>query len=240
MRCSASSSESNRASRRPLVEGAASPHRQTVLASIAALVLATLAIILPAVPPTAHAQGGDLDALLASFRGMSGLSARFTEEKRVALLAVPLRSEGEIHFVAPGTLMRRVTAPTPSSALIDGGRLTMLANGRRQEIDLASNAVVGGFVSSFADVLAGDRVALERTYHIALRARGEGWELTLRPRGAPLDRFLTQMVLAGEGREVKTMRMVEVSGDETITTFHDVRLDRHFSDAERRRIFRLD
>jgi hypothetical protein len=47
------------------------------------------------------------------------------------------------------------------------------------------------------------------------------------------------MEMIGNGRSVKTMRMVEVSGDVTLTTFRDVRLDRRFSDAERRQIFRL-
>jgi hypothetical protein len=213
----------------------------TVLALVTtpfATTLATITTITHVSP--ARAQGTELDALLASFRGMTGLSARFVEEKTIALLATPIRSEGEIHFAAPGTLMRRVTAPTTSAALIERGRLTMVANGQRQEIDLTSNAVVGGFISSFADVLAGDRAALERTYRITYaRLEGGDWKLTLRPKGAPLNQFLTEMEMIGNGRSVKTMRMVEVSGDVTLTTFRDVRLDRRFGDAERRQLFRL-
>lgn len=205
-----------------------------------ALMALVPALTFPALSSSVRAQGSELDALLASFRGMTGLSARFVEEKTIALLATPIRSEGEIHFAAPGTLMRRVTAPTTSAALIERGRLTMVANGQRQEIDLTSNAVVGGFISSFADVLAGDRAALERTYRITYaRLEGGDWKLTLRPKGAPLNQFLTEMEMIGNGRSVKTMRMVEVSGDVTLTTFRDVRLDRRFSDTERRQIFRL-
>ncbi|MCB9615409.1 MAG: outer membrane lipoprotein carrier protein LolA [Sandaracinus sp.] len=203
-----------------------------------AFLLSALASVV--VGGVASAQTSELDRLLSSFRGMSGLSAHFVEEKTIALLATPIRSEGEIHFVAPGTLMRRVTSPTASAALIERGRLTMVANGQRQEIDLASNAVVGGFISSFADVLAGDRAALERTYRIAYERTPEGdWKLTLRPKGAPLNQFLTEMEMIGRDRSVRSMRMVEVSGDVTMTTFSDVRLNRRFDDAERRRLFRL-
>lgn len=203
--------------------------------ALALVLVATAGLALPS-----SAQTTELDALLASFRGMTGLSARFVEEKTIALLATPIRSEGEVHFVAPGTLMRRVTSPTTSAALIERGRLTMVANGQRQEIDLTSNAVVGGFISSFADVLAGDRVALERTYRITYARLPDGdWKLTLRPKGAPLNQFLTEMEMIGNGRSVKTMRMIEVSGDVTLTTFRDVRLDRQFDDAERRQLFRL-
>ncbi|HJL05841.1 MAG TPA: outer membrane lipoprotein carrier protein LolA [Polyangiaceae bacterium LLY-WYZ-15_(1-7)] len=193
-----------------------------------------------AAPGLAQERAPSLDELLTAFRGMSGLSARFREEKRVALLAVPLRSEGEIHFAPPGRLLRRVTSPTPSAALIEDGRLTMTANGERQEIDLSSNPVVAGFVSSFRHVLAGDRAALEETYRIGYAREDDGgWELTLRPKGAPLDQFLERMVMRGRGTNVVEMRMVEVSGDTTVTTFHDVNVGRRWSEAELRRVFRL-
>lgn len=205
----------------------------------AALVVLALATLVTSVAP---AQTTELDALLARFRGMEGLSARFDEEKSVALLAAPLHSEGEIHF-APGAngeslLVRNVTAPTTSSALIANGRLVMVSGGRRQEIDLSGNPVVSGFVDSFRHVLAGDRAALERAYRVRLTTDDDGWHLELRPRGAPLDQFLAKLVMHGEGREVRRMEMHEVSGDVTRTTFHHVRY-RRWTAAEKQRVFRL-
>lgn len=190
-------------------------------------------------PAHGDAQSPSLDRLLESFRGLPGLSARFREEKRVALLAVPIRSEGEIHFAPPGRLLRKVTAPTTSTALIADGRLTFASQGQRQEFDLTRQPLVAGFVDSFRSVLAGDRAALERTYRISFRPRDEGWELTLRPRGEPLNRFLQEMTLVGRGVEVSRMRMVEVSGDSTTTEFFDIDASKRWSDAEARRVFRL-
>lgn len=193
-----------------------------------------------AVPLPGGAQSGaSLDQLLEQFRGLPGLSARFREEKRVALLAVPIRSEGEIHFAPPGRLLRKVTAPTASTALIADGRLTFASQGQRQEFDLTRQPLVAGFVDSFRSVLAGDRAALERAYRISYRSRGEGWELTLRPRGAPLNRFLQEMSLVGQGVEVSEMRMVEVSGDATTTEFFEIDAAKRWSEAEARRVFRL-
>lgn len=170
---------------------------------------------------------------------MPGLSARFTEEKQIALLAVPLRSEGEIHFAPPGLLLRRVTSPTPSSALIQDGRITMVSGEQRQEIDLSQNPVVAGFVDSFRYILAGDRAGLERTYEASFEQGSDGWRLRLVPKTEALRRFLQEMVLEGQGHEVRRMRMVEVSGDTTTTTFRDVNAQRRWSDAERRRMFSL-
>lgn len=204
--------------------------------------LLSLALAWVAAPLAAQGRPApDLDSLLRSFRGLTGLSARFREEKHVALLAAPLRSEGEIHFAPPGRLLRRVTAPSPSVALIADGRLTFASGGQRQQFDLARQPLVAGFVDSFRHVLAGDRQALEASYRISYEPRDDGsWRLTLRPRGAPLDQFLREMTFEGRGVTVTRMRMVEVSGDETRTEFFDVVTTKRWSPEEIRRVFRVD
>jgi len=195
----------------------------------------------PAFAPPASAQDSapSLDALLQRFAAMPGMSARFREEKRIALLAVPVRSEGVIYFTPPGKLMRTVTSPSPSYALLEGGRLTFAADGERQVVELGESPVLAGFVESFRYVLAGDRAALERTYRVDYERDGAEWSLTLKPRNEALARFLQEMVLKGEGFAVKTMKMVEVSGDTTTTELFDVNPRRSFSDAETRRLFRV-
>lgn len=99
--------------------------------------------------------------------------------------------------------------------------------------------MLAGFVESFRYVLAGDREALERTYRVDYEREGAEWTLTLKPRNSALGRFLREMVLQGEGFAVKTMKMVEVSGDTTTTELFDVNPRRTFSAAETRRFFRV-
>lgn len=192
-------------------------------------------------PSRAFAQGPTmtLDRLLDAFSNMPGLHARFTEEKRMAMLVVPLRSEGEVFFAPPDRLLRRVTSPRESKALLIGGRLTLDSGGRRQEIDLGQNAVVEGFVDTFRHVLAGDRGALERTYRIAFTNDDTGWRITLTPKTDALSRFLRDMVLEGDGRSLRTMTMNEANGDTSVTTFSDVNPRRRFSAAEAARIFSI-
>lgn len=184
-------------------------------------------------PPT-------LDALLARFAASPGFEARFVEEKRIALLAAPMRSEGRIYFAPPGRMMRRIEQPEPSAALIADGRLRMRQGGRVEELTIDENPVLRGFIDSFRAVLAGDREALERYYHATYTPGAQRWELRLRPREGPLARFLREIHLIGTGVAIAEMRMVEVSGDETRTTFTDVDTNRRFTQAESERIFRLD
>ena len=88
--------------------------RRPLLALSLALCCVTLA---GASPTSSQAQPAapTLERLLAGFASMTGMSARFVEEKQIALLARPIRSEGVLYFTAPGRLMRLVTSPTVSA-----------------------------------------------------------------------------------------------------------------------------
>ncbi|MFK7991974.1 MAG: outer membrane lipoprotein carrier protein LolA [Sandaracinaceae bacterium] len=194
-------------------------------------------------PLSASAQAPSLERLLSRFAALPGLEAEFTEEKTMALLAVPVRSRGHIWFAGnPDRLMRRITAPDPSQALIDGGTLRMRSGGRTEELDIDSNAVLRGFVDSFRAVLAGDQASLERYYEAELTA-GEGedaWVLSLQPRNRDLRRFVRTITMRGSGVNIEEMLMVEVNGDQTRTTFRNVNARRRYSDSESSRIFRIE
>jgi outer membrane lipoprotein-sorting protein len=195
-----------------------------------------------AITATASAQTAPtLDQLLGRFRSVEGLECRFREEKRIALLTTPIVSEGTVHYARPGRLARRITAPAPQIVLVEGDSLRMSAGGRVESIDLAAQPVVRSFVDTFGQLLTGDRAALERSYRVELSPAptGAGWTMVLRPRGAPLDRFLREIRFEGEGTSLGRMVMTEVSGDVTTTTFSEVDVGRRFTEAERARIFSL-
>lgn len=182
-----------------------------------------------------------LDAILSSFRDVEGMELRFREEKRIALLTTPAISEGTVHYMRPGRLVRRITSPSAQVVLIDGDALSMREGTRTERIDLAAQPVVRSFVDTFSELLRGDRAALERVYRVQFTpGEGGAWTLALTPRSAPLDRFLREIRFEGSGTALRAMVMTEVSGDATTTTFHDVNTRRRFSTDEARRIFSLD
>jgi outer membrane lipoprotein-sorting protein len=211
--------------------------------SLIAVVLA-VAGLASAAPAFAQEEPLTVETLLRRFSSMPGFYARFREEKRIALLRTPLASEGELFFAPRAKLLRRVNSPTRSVALIDGETLTFASGGRRERIDLAANATVRAFVETFTHVLAGDRRALEGHYDIELSLRPEAgpraWRLRLVPKQRELRRFLRELVLTGDDGTIEHMRMVEVSGDTTDTTFSDVDARRRWSRQQIQRLFRVD
>lgn len=207
------------------------------------------ALVLPlvlALPRAAFAQGArpvTLDALLQRFAALPGLHASFREEKRVALLAAPLVSEGTLDYAPPSRMVRRTTSPAPSTVLIEGASLRFNDGRSTQNVDMNAAPIVRQFVDSFLAIVSGDRAALERSYEPALRvpdaSQPDAWELTLRPRVATIQRVFRSIELRGSGVVLASMTLRESSGDETRTTFSSVDTARRYVPSEMARIFRV-
>lgn len=188
----------------------------------------------------------DAATLLAHFRKVPGLTANFSEVKQMALLAVPLKSSGTLAYSPPGLLVRSVHKPTPTVVIIEPNRVRSHDGDRWQVIDLKSKPVVRRFVESFVILLQGDKAGLERryvmTYAIERGADGiaTGWHMKLAPKQAPLNKVVRLLEARGSGLQLRSLRMLELDGDETLTTFSAVDAKRRFSVEDRARIFHLE
>jgi outer membrane lipoprotein-sorting protein len=185
-----------------------------------------------------------LDALLARFRAMPGLFARYREEKKIALLAEPLVGEGTVHYAPPSRMARHARTPARSSIVFDGSSLRFGDASGEQEMDVGQNPVVRTFVETFLDLLAGNRAKLERAFLVDFRTDDgvpsrQNWELSLVPRSPELLAILHQVHFRGAGVVVTEMRILEASGDEAVTTFSDVDPAHRYTAEEAAGVFRV-
>lgn len=163
----------------------------------------------------------------------------------MALLAAPLVNEGALYFAPPGRLARHITAPAPATVLIDEGALRYADAGGRETLALDQSPVLRLFVASFVKIFAGDREALASMYTMALHdlpAGADGvarWSLVLRPKVAPMTQVIERIEISGHEVVIEAMRVLEVGGDETITTFSEVDAARRFSAQELATLFSL-
>jgi outer membrane lipoprotein-sorting protein len=189
-------------------------------------------------PPVASAgQAVTVDELLAGFAKMPGLYAEFRQESHFGLLAEPLVDTGTIHF-ADGRLARRTLAPTPSVVVMDSKGIEFGDGSKSERIDLDGKPAVRQFVDAFTKIFAGDRPGLEALYRIEFAAgEGRSWTLTLVPKVSPMNEIIAKVIVSGTELSIATMRVLERSGDETITTFTNVDTKRTYSKADKAKLF---
>jgi hypothetical protein len=198
-----------------------------------------------AATPAGKDRGDDLSALLSRFAKSPGISARFHEEKHIAILQTPLVSEGTIHFAPPGRLARHTTRPIASTLLIADNRVQFGDATSKDSVDLGSNPVARAFVESFVMLLAGDRAGLERYFAMRFApAAGAGthgpvWRLSLAPKTSPMNKVIKEISLVGEGLVVREMEVHESNGDWTRTSFTEVDVEHRYSPAEQAQVFRI-
>jgi hypothetical protein len=145
--------------------------------------------------------------------------ARFVEDKTLAALAQPVRSEGWLVYRRPDHLEKTTTGPVPESLMVDGDRLSVMAEGEQPRLfDLATQPALAGLVEAVRGTLAGDLPALRRTYTVAMRGDLAAWRLALAPAGPPLTDLLRQVVVEGAGTTLRRVAIEQANGDRSVMT----------------------
>ena len=198
---------------------------------------ASLMLLLVCVPAGAEPDQTGLDELLASMAATRGVEAEFHERREVALLVEPLESRGRLYFVPPDRMARFTIEPAFSALVSDRGNLRFRDAQVGEEMDLSASPMATAFVENFTAVFSGDRSRLERFYEARLETRGEDWELILLPRGLPLSRFIEVVTLRGDAGGMQELEVRETDGDQTLTRFVSVELDRSFDPDELETLF---
>lgn len=223
--------------------------RTAAVRILGAMLLATVAA-LGAAPGPANAAGvaegartaNTLSDLLTQLRAVEHLEARYTEEKRMALLVAPVRSEGRMFFersASGARLARHQTRPEATAVMVRSTELRVRsAAGEVQTVAFAKHPALGLFVRSLIDVLSGDEAALTRAYAVSFVAASDTapWRLVLEPRDPQLRTFVQRIVLTGRGTAMEGMDVVEAGGDRSTTSFSVVARG-SFSPSERKRWF---
>lgn len=189
---------------------------------------------------SAEADTATLDRVFASFRSVQNFEASFHEEKKLTLLAKPLRSEGVVYFERTRGLARHTKAPKPQKVLLTESTLKVWNGTTTEDVKLDQSRELSALALSFPRVLRGDRAGLANTFTLKLQGTDSGfWALTLVPKDASLLRMLNTITVVGERDGVRSITVVESNGDKSTTTFTDVRKNVTKPTADIEALFRL-
>ena len=138
----------------------------------------------------------------------------FVEEKQIAALDRPLRSQGRLVYRQPAHLEKITTAPQPETLIVDGDQLTIrTGDGMPKIFSLANEPAIAGLVDGVRAALAGDQTTLQRLYHIEVQGSPVEWRLDLSPRSAPLTQVLRSVTIDGAETAIRMIRIDQANGD---------------------------
>jgi outer membrane lipoprotein-sorting protein len=181
------------------------------------MLVALLALV--NVPAAAQPSPSPIDTLMDRLAAVPASRAKFTEEKTIAALTEPVRSEGWLVYRRPDHLEKTTIAPNRESLMVDGDRLSIIADDQQPRIiELDSEPSLRALVDAVRGTLSGDLAALRRSYDVVMQGTLAAWHLILTPRDQSLKQLLRQVTVDGAGAELRAVRIVQANGDQSLMT----------------------
>ncbi len=149
------------------------------------------------------------------------ITGRFVQERHLAGLASPLRSEGSFLLSVGRGLIWRGEKPFATTVVITPAGILQLVNGSEvQRVPSARLPFLAHFYDMLSGALAGDWTAMEHDFIIDRKSEAQGWNIALKPRHPddPVAAQLQSISISG----VKFVDAVEIrraSGDWERLTF---------------------
>jgi hypothetical protein len=188
------------------------------------LVLVALAILWAAPsfsPRAARGASDELEELMHLMAARRHGEVDFIEQHFLAVLKRPVESSGIMIYDAPARLEKRTKEPRPETLLLDGDVLSVQRTGQTRVLDLKAYPAILPLVESMRATLAGDAVALERTFSVEYAGSLSHWMLTLSPRDAQVLRKVSKVRIEGVRDNLVKVEILQTDGDRSLMTLRD-------------------
>ena len=187
------------------------PRRTSRFAAIAFVAVAFVSIVAAS---AAQAQSADADWILRALARPAPMRTDFVEVRDSALLKNPLQLSGEYRRPREDTLVREVRAPYRETTTLRAGEATIARDGKApRTFSLSRAPELASLQNSFGALLAGDRAKIEGVYRVTAQGDRARWTLTLAPKDKALAARVRDIVLYGQGAELRCIETRPVKGE---------------------------
>jgi hypothetical protein len=174
----------------------------------------SLVLCLAMLAVDAAAQSVDSRWILQALVRPAPMRTQFVEVRASPLLKQPLRLSGEYRRPSNDTLVREVRTPYRETTTLRAGEASIARDGKPpRTFSLSRAPELAGLQNSFGALLAGDRVQIERAYRIDAQGDRARWTLTLSPTDKALAARVRDIVLYGQGAELRCIETRPVKGE---------------------------
>jgi hypothetical protein len=166
-------------------------------------------------------------APVAKIQGMLAkpdqLCGRFEQSKQLAGMKKPLASSGRFCVVAGKGVLWRTLKPFANTLRLSRDEIVQLQGERvAMRMEASREPTVRMINGVLFSLLSGDLGQLDTLFEVDGTATDGAWKVALKARNPALARAIGAISLDG-GAYVRTIRMVEDSGDRTDIVFSDIR-----------------
>jgi hypothetical protein len=175
-------------------------------------------------PAATHAVAARADApALDAARVIAGLKRKapartaYTEVQFNSMLDRPLVLHGELAYLGPDKLAKRVEQPYQELTTISDGEVTVERGNRKpRQFSLGRAPELEGFLRGFLALLGGDAAALTSTFDLATDGTPANWQLKLTPHDARLRRHIAGIDVDGDATHPHCFTVRLADGDTNI------------------------
>lgn len=156
-------------------------------------------------------------AIVSGLKRATPARTPYTEVRYSGLLDRPLILRGELEYLGPGQLGKRVDSPYRELTTIAGGAATVQRGERApRTFSLGQAPELEGFLRGFSALLGGDAETLQRDFILSASGNASSWQLQLKPRDNRLARRVRTIEVDGADGTPRCFRTHEDDGDVSI------------------------
>lgn len=155
----------------------------------------------------------DVNDLMATLSKNPGGKGTFTEKRSLSVLDRPIVMSGDLIYIPPNYLEKKVTAPKSEIFILDGDRLQYESQGKNYSININTQPELVAFVDSIRGTLTGNKKRLEENYALSLTGTPKRWSLTLLPNDPQISKFVSKIIVAGHENKVLQIEYLQADGD---------------------------
>ncbi len=168
-------------------------------------------------PSAAAAAESGPAALIAGLERDLPARTPYTEVRFAQMFDRPTIARGELEYLGPGRLGKRVDSPYKETTTIADGQVKVQRGERKpREIALGQFPELEGFLRGFSALLGGDAATLERDFSVTARSDAARWRLELAPKDARLARRIASIVVDGTGKAARCFTINDADGDSSV------------------------
>lgn len=188
---------------------------------------------------SASASAVTLEQLQQRFASQPVIRASFVQVRSIAGMAQPLVSRGQLLIAQQQGLWWHQATPFPMTLILDDHRMVQSMSGQPPQVITAdSNPQMFQFNHLLRALFQADEQVLRENFELNFRddgGDGDGWQLSLTPKAAPLNKIFNRIDLQGAAY-LNRITLDDRQGDKTEITLSDTRTQPgQLTDEERAR-----